>query len=78
MTEWALFILQAVLFLLLQLWNAKMHPWSYYVDGVSREVIQDSSVLPIFVVAASWLTPVAEVGQVLENQTNMTLLGLGL
>nr|XP_009942349.1 PREDICTED: overexpressed in colon carcinoma 1 protein [Opisthocomus hoazin] len=25
-----------------------MSPWSYYVDGVSKEVVQDSSVLPVF------------------------------
>lgn len=25
-----------------------MHPWSYCVNGVSREVNQDISVLPIF------------------------------
>lgn len=41
--------LLAVLFLLLlQLWNTKMQPWSYCVNDVSRELIKDNSVLPVF------------------------------
>lgn len=54
--------------------------WSYYIDGVSREVTGDNSPLPIFCGCWFLATPqsVAEVRQVLENQINISLSRQGL